>query len=323
MHISIIGTGAWGCALAQVWAVAGHSVILYGRSEDVIDGINRAFTHPSFPDVILHPSVRAQKIPDTFPDTDLFIYALPVQVMRTFLSDHTFSGQSPFMIVSKGIDISTGKLLSEIAKESEKIKGSIAILSGPNFAAEVIKGLPSASTIATENTQIATHLAQKLSTSTFRLYHTDDMIGIQVGGGLKNVIAIACGLSDGLNMGNNARAALITRGLAEMARMTSVFGGNRETLMGLSGMGDLILTCTSPQSRNYRYGLSCTKNGMHLPTETVEGVSTIKAIIPIIEKNNLDMPICKAIYGVLNGSIPLDKCMSFLMDRPLRGYEHI
>lgn len=323
MHISVIGTGSWGCALAQVWARSGHNVTLYGRSDDVIDGINHAFTHPSFTDAILHPSIRAEKIPDTFPDTDLFIYALPAQVMRTFLSDHTFSGQSPFMIVSKGIDISTGKLLSEIAKESEKIKGSIAILSGPNFAIEVIKGLPSASTIATENTQTADRLAQELSTSTFRLYHTDDMIGIQVGGALKNVIAIACGLSDGLNMGNNARAALITRGLAEMARMTSTFGGNRETLMGLSGMGDLILTCTSPQSRNYRYGISCAKNGIHVPTETVEGASTIKAIIPIIKNHHLDMPICEAIDAVLNGVIPLDKCMSFLMDRPLRGYENI
>ncbi len=322
--IGIIGAGAWGTALAHILGTHGHHVTLWARRDYVVERLNDMRISASLPGITIHSNVHATTVFDMLTDCPVLIYAMPAQEMRGFLEIHRPQDDQILVITAKGIELATGLLLSDV------IQGIIpnqplGILSGPNFAREVAQGLPAAATLACADDTRRDFLVQNLSTKTFRLYGTDDMIGAQVGGAVKNVLAIACGIVDGLKMGDNARAAVVTRGLAEMARLTVALGGARETLMGLCGLGDLLLSCTSAQSRNYRCGLSLADGDCHNIRDdtTVEGVHTAQGILPLIGRLGIEMPIAVAVAACLQGQLTVEQAVQALLQRPIRGDENV
>lgn len=320
--IGVIGAGAWGTALAQVWARHGTRVILWARQAEEAQRINSAHVARHLPEVTLDAAITATSdMADLAPCTTV-VYALPAQVLRPHLTAYPPLPHQVLVIAAKGIERESGKLLSAVVHEVAP-DTRVAILSGPNFAREVAVGLPAASTIACADQAVLQALQAQLSTRNFRLYPSFDLIGAQCGGALKNVIAIACGIVDGLKLGDNARAALITRGLAEVARLTTALGGTRETLMGLCGMGDLILSCTSAQSRNYRFGLALADGAPHdlTTTTTVEGVPTAQAAVEMVGVHHLEMPICVAVAACVNGQMSVQQAVDALLQRPARQTE--
>lgn len=321
-EIGIIGAGAWGTAIAQTLAVHGQTVTLWARRADIISQIRDRRENPNLVGERLHDNI----IPtNNYADLDAcktIIYVLPAQALRDHLILHTPKPHQTLVIAAKGIELNTGKLLSEVVADITP-NTKIAFLTGPNFAREVAHNLPAASTIACADQTDLSVLQAQLATKTFRLYPTTDIIGAQCGGAVKNVIALACGVVDGLKLGDNARAALITRGLAEIARLTTALGGQRETLMGLCGLGDLILTCTSVQSRNYRFGLALADGDPHdlTTTTTVEGVHTAQALMELGGRLHIEMPICVAVAACLSGHLSVQQAVDKLLQRPARNSE--
>jgi glycerol-3-phosphate dehydrogenase (NAD(P)+) len=246
-------------------------------------------------------------------DVDVMLMVLPAQRLRRFIAENRFVTDVPVVLCAKGIEGETGLLQSQIFEGTQK-----AVLSGPGFATEMMRGMPTAMLIACEDTKLGALLQKTLSTQTLRLYLTQDVTGVQLGGALKNVYAIACGIVVGAGLGENARAALMTRGFAELARLAESMGALTETLMGLSGFGDLALSCTSPQSRNFAFGEQLGRAGTFGAIKTVEGIATAEAVLVLAKQNDVEMPIAQAVADVLNERQQVREALEMLMSRPLK-----
>lgn len=327
--IGIIGAGAWGTALAQSMALAGLPVRLCAREPESVESINTRHENTLFlPGIPLSPNIQATQNPTECAQQAILLIVTPAQHVRTTLESlrqDTLPGQ-PVILCAKGIEIKTGRLLSDIATDILPA-AQIGILSGPTFAREIAQGLPGAATLALHDPAQAGHLAQTLGNKKFRLYPSGDVIGAEIGGAIKNVIAIASGIVAGRAMGDTARAALVTRGLAEIARLAVAMGGRRETLLGLCGMGDLVLTATSMQSRNYSLGFALGQ-GRSLEeilserNAVTEGVHTARALKTLAQSHDVDMPICAVMYDCLCHGLPIDEAIERLLERPVRP-EHV
>jgi len=324
--ISIIGAGAWGTALALAARRAGNDVTLWAYEADIVAAINDAHENTLYlPGVALDPAIRATADLAEAASADALLLAAPAQHMRSTiapLAGH-LPPATPLIVCAKGIEQETLALMSE-AVEAVFPRNPVFILSGPTFAADVAAGLPTAVTLAGSDLAAAQVLADRLSSDRFRPYSGDDVIGAQIGGAIKNVLAIACGIAEGRGFGDNARAALVTRGLAELTRLCLAKGGRAETMMGLSGLGDLVLTCTSAQSRNYSLGLALgagrTLSDILGERHSVaEGVYTASAAVALADKLGLEMPIATAVDAVLNKGADIDVVIEALLARPLRA----
>lgn len=324
--IAVVGTGIWGTALALTAARAGNQVLCWAREQEVVDAINQKHVNKLFlPDIPLPDAIRAtNNMADVFEFTDVVLLTASAQwtratlkLMKPFVKESTI-----IVLCAKGIEVDTGKMLSEIV--DEEIPGAtIAILSGPGFAIDVAQRKLASVTIACAKDGIATQLANMLGTPYFRPYTTTDMISPQVGGSVKNVIAIASGVVEGASLGDGARAALITRGFHEMAKFADALGGSLTTMMGMSGLGDLVLTASCSQSRNFSFGYEIGVQGharklIEENTRTVEGIYTAKAVMKRARELNIEMPICEMVCRVLFNDMALKDAMAELMSRPYR-----
>lgn len=324
--VGIVGGGAWGTGLAQTLRRAGRDVLLWAREPAVAEEINTKQSNSAFlPGVALKPDIRATTTLTDLAARDVLLMVAPAQHVRTVcegLKSHLRSGR-PVVLCAKGIEQSSGKFMGDVLAEVLP-EATQAVLSGPSFAAEVARGLPAALTIACADEQLGRLLAARLGNPLFRLYWTNDLIGVELGGSLKNVLAIAAGIVDGQGLGANAHAALVTRGFAELRRFGEALGARPETLIGLSGLGDLILTCASTQSRNMSLGRALGQ-GQSLDdvlggrTSVTEGVYTAAAVQRIAKEKGIEMPICSAVCDILDGRVSVSDAIAHLIQRPLKA----
>ncbi len=322
-EISVIGAGAWGTALATVLTRPGRHVTLWARETDIVDAITQQHENPLFlPDIPLPPTLRATTSFEHLPHAQAILMVAPAQYVRTVLSHmrpHVIKG-TPIILCSKGIEQATGQLMSEVLAET--LPDAVpAVLSGPSFAKDVARGLPTAVTLATAD-PCGHELAAAIGHETFRVYYTDDVIGAEIGGAVKNVLAIACGIVEGRKLGDSARAALIARGFAEVQRLAASLGARSETLEGLSGLGDLILTCTSRQSRNMSLGVALGEGQslqqiMAARNTVAEGVHTAAAVAALAARRAVDMPICQAIDAIVADRWSVTQAIHALLSRPV------
>ena len=321
-RIGVIGGGAWGTALAQVSA-AGGETLLWAREADVVDSINRRHVNEAFlPGIPLSKDVAATGDLKDLAGCDALLVVTPAQHMRSVLSALPFRGR-PLLLCAKGIEETTGQLMHEVAHD-EQPGSPCAILSGPTFADEVAAGLPTALTLAVEDASLGEALCSRIARPAFRLYLSGDVVGTQIGGAVKNVLAIACGVVEGRGLGQNARAALISRGFAEMTRFGLARGARAETLAGLSGLGDLVLTCSSSSSRNFSLGKGLGEGfqaaDLLADRKTVaEGAFTAPVLKRAAEAAGVDMPIVSAVCALLAGDSSVDDVVGALLARPLRA----
>lgn len=325
--IGIIGAGAWGTALAQCLANGGLDVLMWAREPEVVESINATHENTTFmPGIPLNNAIKATDSMTNTVDCDTLLVVTPAQHVRGTLESlkGDIAEGKPVILCSKGIEIESGLLMSQVAEE-EVPSATIAILTGPTFAAEIVRGLPTGVTIAAKDKDVAQEIREGLSSKHLRPYITEDMIGTQIGGAVKNVVAIACGIVMGRGLGESARSALMTRGLAEMGRLASAMGAKKETLMGMCGVGDLVLTCTSMQSRNYSLGVALGegKSMDDIMEErkgkaVTEGVHTAEALRTMAKKHAVDMPIADIVHKCVGEGVPIDECIEEMLDRPLR-----
>ncbi|PZQ61905.1 MAG: glycerol-3-phosphate dehydrogenase [Sphingomonas taxi] len=319
--IGVIGAGAWGTALAQVAAANGHDVRLWARGPELAAAINAAHANAGYlPGVALSPLIRATTDLRAVADATVTLVVTPAQHMRAVLSAMPATGR-PLVVCSKGIEAGTHRLMSDVAAAAHP-DSPIAVLSGPTFAHEVALGLPTAVTLACADADLRIMLAEAIAAPHFRPYVTDDVIGAEIGGAVKNVLAIACGVVDGAGLGQNARAALIARGFAEMTRFGLAKGARAETLAGLSGLGDLVLTCSSTASRNFSLGLGIGRGeaaaDLLANRRTVaEGASTAPVLREAAAATGVEMPITAAVCRLLEGGA-VRAVIGDLLARPLR-----
>jgi glycerol-3-phosphate dehydrogenase (NAD(P)+) len=322
MRIGVIGGGAWGTALAQVAARGGQDVLLWAREPDVVESINRRHVNDSFlAGIPLHHGIRATGDLHELTDCDALLVVAPAQHLRSVLAALPRAGK-PLVLCAKGIEESSGKLMHEVARE-EQPGSPCAILSGPTFADEVAAGMPTALTLAADDGGLGESLCARLARPAFRLYLSSDVIGTQIGGAVKNVLAIACGVVEGRGLGQNARAALISRGFAEMTRFGLAKGARAETLAGLSGLGDLVLTCSSTSSRNFSLGKGLGEGGSAAELlgdrKTVaEGAFTAPVLKREAAAAGVDMPIVEAVCALLADQVSVETVVESLLSRPLR-----
>jgi glycerol-3-phosphate dehydrogenase (NAD(P)+) len=323
MKLGIIGGGAWGTALAQVASAGGKDTLLWAIEPEVVDAVNDRHENPVFlPNIPLNQSIRAIGDIAELRDCDAWLAVTPAQHLRSVL-ERMPECDKPLILCSKGIEEKTGQLLHKVAKEVCP-SAPIAVLSGPTFAHEVAKGLPTAVTLAAEDLALAERLRERIAVPAFRIYVSDDVAGAEIGGAVKNVLAIACGVVEGKGLGQNARAALVARGFAEMRRFGLAFGAQRETLSGLSGLGDLVLTCSSTSSRNYSLGLGI---GQGRPAaellsnrKTVaEGAFTAPVLARLARDKGVDMPVVDAVDALVAGRANVDQVLDALLTRPPRA----
>ncbi len=326
--ISVIGAGAWGTALAQLLVAAGRETQIWAREEEVVAAINKDHVNPVFlPDVPLNEGLRATSDLGEAAAADLVLLVTPAQFLRPVAAELAAQLKPgvPAVICAKGIEKDSFALMSEVLSETMP-EAPQAFLSGPTFAIEVAKGLPTAVTLACADEALGGRIVETIGVPHFRPYWTDDVIGAQIGGAVKNVLAIACGIVEGRALGDNARAALMTRGLAEMMRYGAMRGGRSETLMGLSGLGDLALTCNSDTSRNMSLGIELGE-GRRMEDilaerrSVAEGAHTVSAIADHVSPMDFEMPICTAMDGVLNYMADIDATIRGMLERPYRA-EH-
>ena len=322
MRIGVIGAGAWGTALAQLAAAAGDPVTIWAREPEVANAINLARENRIFlPGVPLSPAIHATTALGNLDVCDTLFVACPAQNVGHVLLETPVNTRA-LVLCAKGIEASTGRLMSEVA-HARHPRAPIAILSGPTFAAEVAHGKPTAVTLATADAAFGRALAQRIASPVFRPYASDDVIGAEIGGAVKNVIAIACGIVAGLGLGENARAALMARGFAEMTRFGVARGGRAETLAGLSGMGDLVLTCSSTQSRNFTLGKALGE-GANAETLIGKGVSVSEGAYtaPVLTREaariRVEMPVVEAVRTIIEEERDPGEVVAELLGRPLR-----
>jgi glycerol-3-phosphate dehydrogenase (NAD(P)+) len=318
MSIGVIGSGAFGTALA-ISLTHNGPVTLWSRSKQQADCLQATRENPSrLPGIALPDDLTATSDMQQAAVHDTQLLAVPMQQLRSVLTDHADALASRTLVACcKGIELKSG--IGPIEVISEVLPGTrAALLTGPSFAHDIARELPTALTLACADADLGRKLQQKLTTANLRLYRTTDTIGAELGGALKNVIAIGCGAVIGAGLGDSARAALMTRGYAEMQRMALALGAQPETLAGLSGFGDLALTCTSDHSRNYRLGLSLGRGQRFDPSVTVEGAATAHAVAANAQTMELDMPITRAVVGLLDGDLKLTDAMAQLLARPLK-----
>ena len=323
-RIGVIGAGAWGTALAAIAARAGRSVSLWAREPEVVESIARTRQNaPFLPGIALPPMACTGDMAAATAGAQALLVVVPAQHLRTSLLEvslHAAAG-IPLVICAKGFERTSGKLVTEVFRETAP-GFEPAILSGPSFARDAAQGLPTAVTIAAR-LAIARRLQASLGHAAFRPYASDDILGVALGGAAKNVYAIACGIVDGLGLGESARAALLARGFAELRRLGDALGARPETLMGLSGLGDLVLTATSPHSRNYRFGFEVGKgrapDELRAPGQPLaEGVATTPALVIRAAKEKIELPVAETVACVLDGSLSPAQAIVRVMSRPLK-----
>jgi glycerol-3-phosphate dehydrogenase (NAD(P)+) len=321
----VIGGGAWGTALAQVCARAGLETVLWAREPDVVEAINAARENTLFlPGVTLDGAVRATGDFVDLARSEFVLAVPPAQHLRATLSAFGPSAPDglPILLCSKGVEQGSLKLMTEVLAETVP-HAAPAVLSGPSFAGEVARGLPTAVTLACPDDDLGWRLAQAIATPTFRPYLAADMVGAEAGGAVKNVLAIACGIVEGRGLGRSAHAALITRGFSELTRLAVALGGEAETVAGLCGLGDLVLTCSSPQSRNMSVGLALGRGetleqALSGKLTVAEGVASAPAVRLLAKKLGVDTPICEAVAAILAAERSVDEAIMGLLSRPLR-----
>jgi len=323
-YAGVIGGGAWGTALAQVCARAGLTVTLQARELEVVEAINARNENPIFlPGVALDPVIDATtELADLSP-CDFILAVAPAQHLRSTLAalaPHVREGL-PILLCAKGVEQGTLCLMTEVLAQAIP-DAAPAVLSGPSFAGEVARGLPTAVTLACPDEDLGRALAEAIATPTFRPYLAPDMIGAEAGGAIKNVLAIACGIVEGKGLGRSAHAALITRGFAEMTRVAEALGGQAETVAGLCGLGDLVLTCSSPQSRNMSVGLALgggqtIEQALAGKLTVAEGVASAPAVRALARRLGVETPICEAVASILAGEVGVDDAILALLSRPL------
>jgi len=324
--IGVIGAGAWGTALAQTLRLAGRDVLLWAREAETIEDINQRHANSVFlPGIELDNGLTATGELAAVAERDIVLMVAPSQHVRAVsaaLSRHHCAGK-PVVICAKGLEQSTGKPLAQVLAETLP-EATVAVLSGPSFAADVARGMPAALTLATVEEDLGRDLTAALGYRQFRLYWTDDVVGVQLGGAIKNVLAIAAGIVDGKGLGASAHAALVTRGFAELRRFGQALGARPETLMGLSGLGDLLLTCGSPQSRNMSLGRALGR-GETLASvlgsrrSVAEGLYTAAAVARLATEKGIEMPICSAVQEIVEGRATVEAAIDALLARPFRA----
>jgi glycerol-3-phosphate dehydrogenase (NAD(P)+) len=328
-RLAVIGAGAWGTALALASGRArtAPATTIWAHEPDVAQAINRERTNPPFlPGVLLPAGLTATtNLAEAARDAAIVLLAVPAQHLRAVsqrLTPHLVPNAT-LVLCAKGIEVGTGRLMSEILGETAP-GVALAVLSGPTFAAEVAAGKPTAVTLACADAERGRGLVAALGSSALRPYLSDDIVGAQIGGAVKNVIAIACGIVEGRRLGDNARAALMTRGLAEIMRLGTALGGKRETLMGLSGLGDLALTCNGVQSRNMSLGIAL---GRGKPLGEIlagrrsiaEGVATAAAVHALAQKRSVDMPIVGAVDAIVHHGADITRTIAAVLERPFKS----
>ncbi|CAN5480651.1 NAD(P)H-dependent glycerol-3-phosphate dehydrogenase [soil metagenome] len=328
MKVSVIGAGAWGTALASVAAENGHDIVMWAREEHVVDEINAVHTNSTFlPDVTLSSAIRATQSIDDVQGADVTIIATPTQFIRSVLTSHVkFFSSTTIVNVAKGIEVGTQLRVSQLIENVGVTPLDYVVVSGPSHAEEVVRRMPTTVVAASSSIEAAQRIQTVLSTETFRVYTSGDVVGVEICGALKNVIAIAAGIVDGIGFGDNTKAALITRGLAEIARLGVALGAHQQTFFGLAGLGDLFVTCASVHSRNRYVGeqigkgksLSSILDGM---SAVAEGVSTTKAARELAASVGVELPIASKVSSIIfDGEDPKDAIRE-LMLRPMKHEE--
>ncbi|MBO6717300.1 MAG: NAD(P)-dependent glycerol-3-phosphate dehydrogenase [Rhizobiaceae bacterium] len=321
-RIAVLGGGAWGTALAVTLARAGNEVILWARDDSTVEAINTKKANPDYlTGIDLDPVPAATSdLQAALAGADCLLSVAPAQATRAMFEQHAgiLPADIPIVLCAKGIERSTGKLLSEVADELLP-ENPVAALSGPSFATDVARGLPTAVTVAARKGELAANLAARFSSERFRCYSSDDLTGVEIGGALKNVLAIAAGAVSGAGLGASAQAAIITRGFVELRRIGEAYGARSETLMGLSGLGDLILSCGSAQSRNFAYGQALGRGEPLEGRPLAEGVATAAIAAEIAARRGIEAPIVAAVDAVLKGRLSIASAVSALLSRPLKS----
>lgn len=318
MKIGIAGGGAFGTALGVALALDGNDIQLWARDAKAVDAMTTQRVNGKLPDVVLPQNMTFSSALDPLFACDIILLAIPAQTLRDFLTTHAAALNGKYLVACcKGIDLT--RMTGPASTIRDLVPNAIpAMLTGPSFAADIARGLPTALTIACPDDDAGAILQTALSTTAMRLYRTTDTVGAELGGALKNVMAIASGVTIGAHLGESARAALITRGFPEMQRLATALGAQSETLSGLSGFGDLVLTCTSDQSRNYRYGLALGRAEDFDSTTTVEGAATARAVRQLAKDLDLDMPICRVVADLTDGQTDVASALNALLSRPLK-----
>ncbi len=327
MEVAVLGGGNWGTTLAHLSALAGCRVRLWLRSTEVMREIRERRTNRRYTgDVTLAEGIEpTSDLPEAIRGARIVLAVIPSSAARGVIRElgPLVSGQQVFVHATKGLELDTGKRISQMVREETAIR-KMGVLSGPNIAPEILKGLPSATVVASQYPEVVEVTQRALTSARFRVYANDDVTGVELGGALKNIIAIASGIVSGLELGENTRSLLMTRGLAEMARFATHFGARPFTLAGLSGMGDLVVTCSSAHSRNYRVGLGLSqgKTVVQILKElgmVAEGVRTARVVHHIAEREGLYMPITSALHRLLEGEIDVHHALDWLMRQPARA----
>jgi glycerol-3-phosphate dehydrogenase (NAD(P)+) len=323
-RIAIVGAGAWGTALANASARAGRAVTLCTRDRAGADVLAKNRASPQLPGIRIEDKIAIAPAIAAASFHDVILLAVPSQQLRAAAKEIAprLSAGTPVIACAKGIERGTHKFMTEVIAETAPA-ALPAILSGPSFAADVARGLPTAVTLAAADDTIAAALARALGSATFRLYHSADVRGVEIGGAAKNVLAIAAGIVAGRGLGASAAAALTTRGFAELFRFGKAFDAQPETLTGLSGLGDLILTCSSPQSRNFSFGIALGQGKSPAQASAgaklAEGAFTAAALLEMANEHGIDMPITTAVAAILDGRVSVDEAIDNLLTRPFRA----
>ena len=320
--VAVIGAGAWGTALADVAARAGRDVILYARNAENAANMKLAHANPRLPGVRLNERIEITNRIAAAAGAHIILIATPAQNLReaTLALAPYLKKATPVIATAKGIERGTHKFMTEVIAEAAP-EATPAILSGPSFAEDVARGLPTAVTLAAKDEAMASALVQALGSSTFRPYHTTDIRGVEIGGAAKNVLAIAAGIVQGRKLGASALAALTTRGFSELVRLGRACGARAETLAGLSGLGDLILSCSSPQSRNFALGIALGRGEQPARDRLAEGAFTAPVLIELAAAQNVDMPVSNAVAAILAGRVTIDAAIDSLLTRPFKAEE--
>ncbi|MFO6465908.1 NAD(P)H-dependent glycerol-3-phosphate dehydrogenase [Jannaschia sp. KMU-145] len=314
--IGIVGAGAFGTALAVALARADTPVRLWGRDRAILSEAVRTRCLPRLPGVTLPPPVLPTADPADLTACDTILMAVPMQTLGAVLADLPIE-PAHLVAACKGVDLATGRGATAILRDMRP-DAVPAILSGPSFAADIARGLPTALVLGCADDAVGATLQTRLATPVLRVYRSTDTIGVELGGALKNVVAIPCGAAIGAGLGDSARAALMTRGMAEMMRLAAAMGARTETLMGLSGLGDLALTCASPQSRNFALGHAIGA-GSARPDATTEGAATARAALDLAARHDIDLPVTRATAGLVAGDLTVENAMHALLSRDLRS----